>query len=62
MITFIAFKPREKQFRTKGKFMNNVSLKDGGNQIEFEDEDPKIRAQFEEECARNGVQVNRGQC
>ena len=38
--------------------MNNVSLKDGGNQIEFEDEDPAIRALFEAECARNGVQVN----
>jgi hypothetical protein len=41
--------------------MNNVSLKDGGNQIEFEDEDPKIRALFEQECARNGVQVNMGE-
>ena len=29
--------------------MNNVSLKDGGNQIEFEDEDSKIRALFEED-------------
>jgi hypothetical protein len=40
--------------------MNNVSLKDGGNQIEFEDEDPAIRALFEKECARNGVQANMG--
>jgi hypothetical protein len=31
------------EFRTKEKFMNNVSLEDGGNQIEFEDEDPAIR-------------------
>ena len=40
--------------------MNNVSLKDGGNQIEFEDEGPAIRALFEKECTRNGVQVNMG--
>ncbi len=57
---YLAFKPRGKKFRTKGKFMNNVSLKDGGNQIEFEDEDSKIRALFEEECARNGVHANMG--
>jgi hypothetical protein len=59
-VRYIAFKPRGKKFRTKGKFMNNVSLKDGGNQIEFEDEDPAIRALFEKECARNGVQANMG--
>ena len=57
---YLAFKPRGKKFRTKGKFMNNVSLKDGGNQIEFEDEDPAIRELYEKECARQGVQVNMG--
>jgi hypothetical protein len=40
--------------------MNNVSLKDGGNQIEFEDEDPAIRALYDKECARQGAQVNMG--
>jgi hypothetical protein len=28
----------------------------GGDQIEYEDEDPRIRAMFEEELARRGVQ------
>jgi hypothetical protein len=26
--------------------------------IEYQDENPEIRAQYERECARNGVQVN----
>ena len=55
---YIAFKPRSRKFRTKGKFMNNVSRKLGGTMIEYEDENPEIRAQYERECARNGVQVN----
>jgi gentisate 1,2-dioxygenase len=55
---YIAFKPRSRKFRTKGKFMNNVNRKLGGTMIEYEDENPEIRAQYERECARNGVQVN----
>jgi hypothetical protein len=31
------------------------SIKDGGDQIEYEDEDPKIRQMFEQALARNGV-------
>jgi quercetin dioxygenase-like cupin family protein len=31
------------------------SVKEGGNQIEYEDEDPEIRAMFERDLARNGV-------
>jgi hypothetical protein len=38
--------------------MNNVSRKLGGTMIEYEDENPKIRALYERECARQGVKVN----
>jgi quercetin dioxygenase-like cupin family protein len=34
----------------------DVSVKDGGNQIEYADEDPKIRQMFEAELAKNGVE------
>jgi quercetin dioxygenase-like cupin family protein len=55
---YIAFKPRGRKFRTKGKFMNNVSQRQGGTLIEYADENPDIRALYERECARNGVTVN----
>ena len=32
------------------------SLKDGGNQIEYEDEDPRVRKLFEEETAKHGAE------
>ena len=32
------------------------SVKAGGNQIEYEDEDPRILELYERECAANGVQ------
>ncbi len=38
--------------------MNNVSRKLGSTLIEYQDENPEIRAPHERECARNGVQVN----
>ena len=31
------------------------SVKIGGDQIEYEDEDPRIRAMFEEELGKRGV-------
>ena len=37
------------------------SVKDGGNQIEYEDEDPRILELYERECARNGVASRMGQ-
>ena len=55
---YIAFKPRGRKFRTKGKFMNNISQKLGGSLIEYADENPEIRALYQRECARNGVKVN----
>lgn len=35
-----------------------ISVKEGGNQIEYEDEDPAIRKLFEEELAKNGVKIS----
>jgi len=35
---------------------SNVSLREGGSQIEYEDEDPEIRRLFEAELAKVGVQ------
>jgi hypothetical protein len=32
------------------------SVKSGGDQIEYEDEDPRIRAMFKEELAKRGVE------
>jgi hypothetical protein len=33
----------------------DVSVKEGGHQIEYPDEDPKVREMFEEALAKNGV-------
>ena len=33
------------------------SMKDGGSQIEYEDEDPSVRAMFDAVCAERGVEV-----
>ena len=45
--------PLLKAWQSSGKV--DVSVKDGGNQIEYEDEDPAIRELFEQELAKNGV-------
>lgn len=33
-----------------------TSVKDGGDQIEYSDQDPRIQPMFEEECRQNGVE------
>ena len=33
----------------------DVSVRDGGRQIEYEDEDPRIRQIYAEELRRNGI-------
>lgn len=32
-----------------------TDVKEGGNQIEYEDQEPEIHKLFAEECAKNGV-------
>ena len=39
----------------KKQFGTSESVKAGGDQIEYEDEDPRIRKMFEEELAKRGV-------
>jgi len=38
-----------------GRDPSNVDMKAGGDQIEYEDEDPAIRLEFDRELAKNGV-------
>jgi hypothetical protein len=33
----------------------DVSVKDGGRQLEYEDEDPRIRRLYEDELRKNGI-------
>jgi quercetin dioxygenase-like cupin family protein len=55
---YLALKMLSRRYKlTPGKIKSDVSLKAGGMQIEYEDEDPEIRSMFEEECARSGVAV-----
>jgi hypothetical protein len=35
--------------------LNDVSETEGGTQVEYEDEDPRIHRMFEEELARHGA-------
>jgi oxalate decarboxylase/phosphoglucose isomerase-like protein (cupin superfamily)/mannose-6-phosphate isomerase-like protein (cupin superfamily) len=39
----------------EGKGKTDIDVKLGGNQIEYEDEDPLVRRMFEEACAKAGV-------
>jgi hypothetical protein len=41
----------------KASYQNmDKSTREGGNQIEYEDEDPRVLDLYERECAGNGVQ------
>ena len=53
----LALEPdRSSKFRGIVKeFGARTSIKEGGNQIEFEDEDPAIRKLFKEEIAKTGA-------
>jgi hypothetical protein len=37
--------------------LSTISEREGGWQIDYEDEDPEVYAVFERECAKNGAQV-----
>ena len=46
-------------FKTHGERAKvTISVKEGGNQIEYEDEDPAIRALYKAELAKAGVELN----
>jgi len=40
----------------EGRGKVDIDVKLGGNQIEYEDEDPIVRQMFEQACAKAGVQ------
>jgi hypothetical protein len=48
----------ETEIPHQGKVYEQCEPQAGGTMIEYQDENPEIRAQYERECARNGVQVN----
>ncbi|MCH8055891.1 MAG: cupin domain-containing protein [Deltaproteobacteria bacterium] len=55
---YLALKMLSRRFKlTPGKIKSDVSLNQGGCQIEYEDEDPEIRRIFEEACVRSGATV-----
>ena len=55
---YLALKMLSRRFKFQpGKIRSDVSIKEGGQQIEYEDEDGEIRRIFEQECAKNGVEV-----
>jgi hypothetical protein len=55
---YLALKMLSRRYKlAPGKIKSDVSLKNGGNQIEYEDEDLEIRRIFEESCAKAGTTV-----
>ena len=56
---YLALKMLSRRYKlAPGKIKSDVPLNQGGWQIEYEEEDPEIRRDFEEECAKSGVSVN----
>jgi quercetin dioxygenase-like cupin family protein len=54
---YLALKPfNSRKFPGLRKLGSSESVKAGGDQIEYEDEDPVIRKMFEEELAKRGVE------
>jgi hypothetical protein len=40
----------------RGLPLSSISVKEGGGQIEWEDEDPTVREMYREECAKAGIE------
>lgn len=53
---YLAMRWGSQKYRVLGNYEVAKSTREGGDQIEYEDEDPQVRAMFEEDLARNGVQ------
>ena len=55
---YLALKMLSRRYKlVPGKIKSDVSVKQGGMQIEYEDEEPEIRRIFEEACAQSGATV-----
>ncbi|MGH7834699.1 MAG: ethanolamine ammonia lyase-activating protein [Candidatus Binatia bacterium] len=58
---YLALKMLSRRFKlAAGKIKSDVPLKEGGWQIEYEDEEPEIGRLFQNECARFGVTAQMG--
>ena len=55
---YLALRWEGLKFRTgRQTEMCEVSIREGGDQIEYEDEDPAVRKIFEEELAKEGIEI-----
>ncbi len=55
---YLALKMKSRKHSTrKSRPGGDVSLKLGGGQIEYEDEDPEIRRLYEQELAKNSSEI-----
>jgi hypothetical protein len=57
-LKMLAFKPFGQKFQVMDYDRLFVSTGGGGHLIEFPDEDPKVKATFEEELRKEGVPLN----
>ena len=61
ILLFLAIGWGSEKPKTGGKQYIYTSVKEGGDNIEWEDEDPQIHADYEAELARHGVECTMGQ-
>ena len=56
---YLALRWEGMKYRTGRKTeLCEISIKEGGDQIEYEDEDPAVRKMFEEELAKDGIELS----